>query len=398
MTNSPIIWREAMRHTSLLSAIPDDLLVQLAERATDRQFVRGDFVCRDGEYSNSLYLIIAGEVDIIKDLRDGELILARLGAGQPFGEMGLIDDSPRSASVRVASDSLQVLELSRDDVVNLLQTHPGVLFEMVKLLNQRLRQMDIDHAQIMQAKIDELAESNQRLQKSYDDTLLALSQALDLRDQSSGGHLQRVTAYSLLIAEQLNLPPEGVESLRLGSLLHDIGKIGVSDAILHKNGKLTEDEWGLMRKHPAWGRSIIEGVDFLRRALGVIEAHHEWWDGRGYPYGLRGTAIPLEARIFAVADVFDALTVERPYKAAWSPDAAREQILSEAGTHFDPQVVAAFRAVYERLVEVMRRAEELEPHHALSPAGMRPLTAAPPQFPKPQLPGKMLDGGRRVGV
>jgi HD-GYP domain-containing protein (c-di-GMP phosphodiesterase class II) len=360
MTNSPIVWREAMRHTSLLAAMPDDLLAQLAGRATERQFVRGEYVCHDGEYSNSLYLIVRGEVDVIKGLRAGEVVLARLRPGEPFGEMGLIDDSPRSASVRVASDRLQVLELSRGDVVNLLQTHPGVLFEMVKLLNVRLRQTDIEHAQIMQAKMDELADTNQRLQKSYDDTLIALSQALDLRDQSSGGHLQRVTAYSLLIADQLELPAEGKESLRLGALLHDIGKIGVSDAILHKNGKLTDEEWGLMRKHPAWGRTIIEGVDFLRRALGVIEAHHEWWDGRGYPYGLCGSTIPLEARIFAVADVFDALTVERPYKNAWTPEAARDQILKESGTHFDPQVVEAFNTVYKQLVDVMRRAEALE--------------------------------------
>jgi HD-GYP domain-containing protein (c-di-GMP phosphodiesterase class II) len=111
---------------------------------------------------------------------------------------------------------------------------------------------------------------------------------------------------------------------------------------------------------PRLGRNIIEGVDFLRRALGVIEAHHEWWNGRGYPCSLCGSAIPLEARIFAVADVFDALTVERPYKKAWTPEAARDQILKESGTHSDPQVVEAFNAVYKHLVDVMRRAEELE--------------------------------------
>ena len=183
--NSTVIWREAMRHTSLLSAMPDDLLAQLAERATERHFARGEYVCHDGEYSNSLYLIMRGEVDVIKGLRDGEIVLARLRPGEPFGEMGLIDDSPRSASVRVSSEALLVLELSRGDVVNLLQTHPGVLFEMVKLLNQRLRQTDTEHVQIMQRKIDEIADSHERLQKSYDDTLIALSQALDLRDQSS---------------------------------------------------------------------------------------------------------------------------------------------------------------------------------------------------------------------
>ena len=161
--------------------------------------------------------------------------------------------------------------------------------------------------------------------------------------------------YSLLIADTVGVDPQKREALRLGALLHDIGKIGVSDAILHKKGKLNEEEWAQMRNHPAWGQRIIDNVDFLNRAAELIVCHHERWDGTGYPNGLRGTDIPLNARIFAVADVFDALTTQRPYKEAWTPDAARLQILQESGSHFDPDIVAAFEQIYEDLLDVMYR-------------------------------------------
>ncbi len=203
----------------------------------------------------------------------------------------------------------------------------------------------------LQQKYDELAEVNRRLQESYHATLVALSHALDLRDQMTQGHSERVTAYSLAIAQSLGLDQDAQEALRLGALLHDIGKIGVSDAILRKPGSLDAREWDEMRQHPIWGKQIIERVDFLARALDVVYAHHEWWDGGGYPQRLRGEQIPLAARIFAVADVFDALTSDRSYKQAWPVEQARAQIIAESGTHFDPRVVNSFVAVFDRILE-----------------------------------------------
>ena len=350
---TPDLWREALRRTSLLSVIPSDLFGDVISHATERRFVRDDYICRDGDFSNCMYLIVQGEVDIVKLSRNHEVVLARLGAGEPFGEMALIDDSPRSASARVATDEVVVMELERDHVLGLLHEHPQVLYAMVKLLNSRLRTSDFVRVHDLERQVDEMAEATRRLQRSYDDTLMALSQALDLRDQGTSGHLQRVTAYTLLIADTIGVGAQDREALRLGSLLHDIGKIGVSDAILHKKGKLTEEEWEQMRNHPIWGRRIIDNVEFLSRAAELVVCHHERWDGTGYPNRLRGTEIPLTARIFSVADVFDALTTERPYKGAWTPDAARLQIMQESGTHFDPAIVAAFLEVYEDLLDVM---------------------------------------------
>ena len=352
---SPDLWREALRRTSLLSVMPNDLFGEVIAHATERCFTRGEYICHDGDFSNCMFLIVQGEVDIVKVGRDHEVVLAHLGAGEPFGEMALIDDSPRSASARVATAELVVIELERDAVLGLLQEHPQVLYAMVKLLNGRLRTSDFVRVHDLELQVDEMAEATRLLQRSYDDTLMALSQALDLRDQGTTGHLQRVTAYSLLIADTVGVDPESREALRLGALLHDIGKIGVPDAILHKKGKLNEEEWAQMRNHPAWGRRIVDNVEFLNRAAELIVCHHERWDGTGYPNRLRGTDIPLNARIFAVADVFDALTTQRPYKEAWTPDAARLQILQESGTHFDPDIVAAFEQIYEDLLDVMYR-------------------------------------------
>ena len=149
-------------------------------------------------------------------------------------------------------------------------------------------------------------------------------------------------AYSIALAVAHRLPEKELDALGRGVLLHDIGKIGISDAILLKPGPLTPDEWAIMRSHPEIGRQILEGIPFLRDAIPVVHHHHERWDGTGYPLGLAGPAIPLAARIFAIADAFDAMTFDRPYSTAISLEAARDRIRDAAGSHFDPDVVATF--------------------------------------------------------
>src|SRR5258708_37638781 len=145
-----------------------------------------------------------------------------------------------------------------------------------------------------------------------------------------------------------------MEALGLGALLHDIGKIGVSDAILRKPTTLTTGEWAEMKRHPEWGAAIVERIEFLRAARDIVVAHHEKFDGTGYPRGLRGSSIPLSARIFAVADVFDAVTTFRPYRMPMSHNDALALIRRDSGRHFDPQVVAAFEQALPKMVEVMR--------------------------------------------
>jgi diguanylate cyclase (GGDEF)-like protein len=183
------------------------------------------------------------------------------------------------------------------------------------------------------------------LSESYDRILSALVAALDTRDHETEGHSQRVVAYSLALAESFQLNADAHQEIERGARLHDIGKIGVPDAILHKTSKLNEAEWAIVRNHPAWGKQILEGIGFLSGAAEIVLAHHERWDGQGYPRGLKGEQIPLGARIFAVADAFDAMTSYRPYRDPHTYQKARDEIRMGSGNQFDPQVVTAFLAI-----------------------------------------------------
>lgn len=198
------------------------------------------------------------------------------------------------------------------------------------------------------ALIKKVRESRRMEESSYWSTLQALVSALDVRDNETAGHSVRVTRYSLAIAERMHVTAAVMDQLRQGSLLHDIGKIGVPDAVLRKTGKLTEAEWKEMRKHPLIGRTFLEDIEFLRPAMAVVYCHHEQWDGSGYPGGLCGEAIPLAARIFSVADALDTITSERYYKKAKSFRDAREEIGRSSGTHFDPSVVKVFLTLPEK--------------------------------------------------
>jgi putative nucleotidyltransferase with HDIG domain len=204
-------------------------------------------------------------------------------------------------------------------------------------------------------------------ERTYDATLAALSSALDVRDTETEGHARRVVRYMELIAEVLKVPADQHATLRRGALLHDIGKIGVPDHILRKAGPLTENEWYTMKTHPDLGAKIIGNVPFLEEVAVIIRAHHERWDGNGYPVGLAGEQIPQGARIFAVADSFDAMTADRPYRRGRHLDEALAEIERCSGSQFDPQVVAAFLTV------PLARIEEI---HANAPFGLRLVRSA----------------------
>jgi putative nucleotidyltransferase with HDIG domain len=186
---------------------------------------------------------------------------------------------------------------------------------------------------------------SQELSRSYISTVRALSNAVEARDAYTGKHAERVAAYGMEIARALGIPISDTPEIEFGFLLHDIGKLAIPDAILYKPGTLTDYERALMAQHPLIGAEIVRGIEFLGEAAQVVRSHHERWDGRGYPDGLAGEQIPLAARVFAVADVLDALTTDRPYRPASPMSVAREMILSESGKHFDPQVVEAFKSI-----------------------------------------------------
>jgi response regulator RpfG family c-di-GMP phosphodiesterase len=217
------------------------------------------------------------------------------------------------------------------------------------------RQLLIERREYQALLERRVEEATRNLASAYTQTLEALGAALDSRDVGTESHSRRVHGYSLALARAHGVPADDLPDLAHGVLLHDIGKIGIPDAILLKPGPLTIDEWNTMRTHPEIGKRLIEKIPFLHGAIPVVWCHHEKWDGSGYPRGLKGEEIPLNARIFSVVDAFDAMTFDRPYSKAIAFDAALTEIRRCAGTHFDPRVVESFCRVPLPILEEIRR-------------------------------------------
>jgi len=207
----------------------------------------------------------------------------------------------------------------------------------------------------LRRKTEEIQGLFRRLDESYRVTLEALATALDARDAETLGHSARVAAYTVEVARRMGLDDPDLTHIYRGALLHDVGKIGIPDAILRKPGKLTAEEWQEMRKHPEIGARILRGIGFLEGAVPIVLCHQERYDGKGYPARLKGEAIPLGARIFAVVDTLDAMTSDRPYRKALPYAAARAEIQKFSGTQFDPRVVEVFLTIppeeWERIHE-----------------------------------------------
>ena len=218
--------------------------------------------------------------------------------------------------------------------------------------------LDFLHALAGQASIaidsgqlfDNLQRRNIDLILAYDSTIEGWSKALDLRDKETEGHTLRVTEMTMEFARAAGIPESEIIHVKRGALLHDIGKMGVPDSILHKAGRLTDDEWEVMRQHPTYAYDMLYPIEYLRPALSIPYSHHEKWDGSGYPQGLKGEQIPLAARLFAIVDVWDALRSNRPYRQGWPEEKVLQYLRAESGAHFDPQAVELFlHVVNERL-------------------------------------------------
>jgi HD-GYP domain-containing protein (c-di-GMP phosphodiesterase class II) len=194
----------------------------------------------------------------------------------------------------------------------------------------------------------DLRQSNSDLVARYNAMIEGLSRALELRDLETEGHTRRVSLLTMELVQHTQFATEQWDSIRQGALLHDIGKIGVPDAILLKPGSLTAQERKVMQQHVQYGYNILAPITNSRHTLDITLYHHERWDGKGYPYGLAAEQIPLVARLFSIVDVFDALTSDRPYRTAWDASHALEYICAQSGTQFDPQIVPLFLEVAGR--------------------------------------------------
>jgi len=209
--------------------------------------------------------------------------------------------------------------------------------------------------ELVEQRTVELDKALNSLEGAYRSTLKALTAALETRDSETHGHSERVVTYSLRLGREYGLSSEKMKALEFGSLLHDIGKIGVPDSILRKPAKLTEEEWVRMREHPLHGQQILRGIEFLEGAARVVAQHHEKWDGTGYPLGLHREEIDICARIFSVADAFDAITSDRVYRRGKPYEAAAQELDDWAGRQFDPKVVEAFHRVPKHDWEELHR-------------------------------------------
>ncbi|MEJ2357435.1 MAG: PAS domain S-box protein [Deinococcales bacterium] len=269
-------------------------------------------------------LVLGSRSEIAERFPDDQR-LAREGF-EVFGAAPMMARGTLRGGLAFAYRSPHTIEPDWLEFVEALATQGAILIESATLLS-------------------DLRTRNEELREAYDATIEGWSRALDLRDKETEGHSRRVTELTLRLAHTIGLPEDDLLHIRRGALLHDIGKMGVPDAILQKPGKLTEEEWRIMKRHTTAARDLLAPITFLGPALAIPYAHHERWDGTGYPEGVQGEAIPLAARIFAVADVYDALTSDRPYRPAWTRQQAIEHIRDGAGTHFDPRVVDAFLAM-----------------------------------------------------
>jgi putative nucleotidyltransferase with HDIG domain len=299
--------------------------------------------------------------------QDGMWLLDRLHAEHP---------SIAVIMLTAFGDTEAAVECLRRGAVDYLLKPPKVT-ELVRSIERALARRRLELARHryrtslerrVREKTAALSQALREVESAYSSTLYALVAALDAREHETSDHSQRVVRYTLAIADQLGVPEADRPDVARGALLHDIGKIGVPDAILLKPGRLLADEWEEMRRHPQIGYTILKSIPFLQVPAEIVLSHQERWDGSGYPRQLAGEAIPLGARIFAVADTFDAITSDRPYRKGASIEEAREEIRSYTGTQFDPRCAEAFLALDCDVVEALGRPD---PPSRPGPAGRR---------------------------
>ena len=231
------------------------------------------------------------------------------------------------------------LQAGADDFI----TKPYDIFELQVRIQNMTR---LNRYRLLIEQRHEMEKLHHDVLIAYDKTIEGWSRALDLRDKETEGHTQRVTQMTLQLARSVGFDEDALLQIKRGSLLHDVGKLGIPDSILLKPGPLTEAEWVIMRLHPVYAYEWLSVIEYLYVAMEIPYCHHEKWDGTGYPRGLKGEDIPLSARLFAVVDIWDALTSDRPYRKAISREEAWEYICDQTGKHLDPKAVAAFEKIF----------------------------------------------------
>jgi putative nucleotidyltransferase with HDIG domain len=291
--------------------------------------------------------------DIVMQDGNGIALLERIHADQPHLPVVMVsaihDISVAIDSMRRGAYDYLLKPFEREHLVATVQR---ALDHRQALQDSHNYQQNLE--QVVRARTEMLRQAMEDLEHSYDVTLEALGDALDLKDSETEGHSKRVTAYTIALARAMGISPVDIKIIARGAFLHDIGKMAIPDEILRKPGKLTAEEEEVMRDHCTRGYHILRKIPFLSEAAAIVYTHQEYFDGNGYPSRLRGSEIPVGARIFAVADAMDAITSDRPYRKARSFDEAREEILRCSGSQFDPNVVEVFLKIPNELWHELR--------------------------------------------
>ena len=316
--------------------------------------------------NEALVLLASGEEfelmlsDLMMAEMQGDILLER--AKERFPDMPVImvtavsDLSVALSAIRNGAYDYLLKPFERDQLLD--RVRRALENRRLKLENRafqlHLESRVAEQTERLRRAMGDLQQANADLKRSHDMMLEALGDALDLKDAETEGHSKRVTAFTIAIARAMRLPDEDVEAIAHGAFLHDIGKMAIPDSVLRKPGPLTPDEVLIMREHCLRGYQMVCKIPFLADAAEIVYAHQERWDGTGYPRGLKGEEIPLGARIFSIADTLDAITSDRPYRAAQSYQAARDEIELWSGRQFDPVIVRVFLAMPQSIWERVR--------------------------------------------
>jgi len=328
-----------MERSRLFANLTAESTKQIIERLQPISFGSTDFICREGEKGDRLFIIVEGEVAILKETAWGQRELQRMKGGEIVGEMALISRERRSASVVAITDT-ECLQLGEDDFKKLIDEDSRFAQRVASIVTDRL-------AALGQRSSDDLVHSYRAL-------MFSLAGLAETRDPDTGAHLERTRNYCALLADLLkdhdryrgSVTPAFIDGIYYVSPLHDIGKVAIPDSILLKPGRLTADEFDIMKTHTSIGAKALHDVlsesdqEVFHMGYRICLYHHEKWDGTGYPTGLAGEDIPVEARVMIFADIFDALLSKRVYKPAMPMDEVWEEVDRSSGTFFDPAVAA----------------------------------------------------------
>jgi response regulator RpfG family c-di-GMP phosphodiesterase len=317
-------------------------------------FQPGQFLCQEGTFGDSMYIILSGSVAVTTNMGWGQRELERLGPGSVCGEMALISDEVRSATVRVL-ERTECLQLGKASFNTLLDKDLSIAQQVAKVMTKRFSAL--------------LHRTSNELLGAYRALMFAIADLTEFRDPETGAHLERTRNYCVFLAEKLSgqarykdrITHAFIDGIYHVSPLHDVGKVAIPDAILLKPARLEPEEFEVMKTHTTAGATAFDEVlrqsdtELFRMARRICLHHHERWNGTGYPSGLTGDDIPLESRIMAFADVYDALITKRVYKAAMTKEQTREEMRKSAGTQFDPFIAEVFLDNIDGFEEIYAR-------------------------------------------